>query len=240
MNINSWSLILLLAFLLNTPILSAQEQPFPPGIYFSSESLQTKTPDFTLEEVRVKEGKSSKFRLFPEVDFWGQAKDTRENYLNSIYIEHITYLDSLNERRKLNISKVRAIAVESGVFFRIHATYSKKSAAAKRRALRKRKVNMFVRAHKLGQLCHITEEKVSSSSFIGGDNFKNSDKSNSSYSANQYIYSIPQGKLRRFDLESMEKALADDTKLLAHFKTNKDRKDQLFLYVLKYNERNKL
>ncbi|MEM1322665.1 MAG: hypothetical protein AAGG75_20540 [Bacteroidota bacterium] len=239
MSIKSGSIALLLALLFPFS-LKAQGHPFPPGLYCSAESLQEKKPDFTFDEVEIDEGKNYEFNLLlHNSNLIGQSTNVREDYLNSVYIERVMLRDSVAGPQKLDISKIKAVATKESLFFRINAALIKRKAFDLRRFTGK-KANMFVRAQKIGQLCHITQESIQSSSAMDNRPARAKSRSRDRYSANQFIYSIPQGRLRPYGPTAMELAIADDEKLLAHFKKNEDKKNQLFLYLLKYNERNKL
>ncbi|MEM9918331.1 MAG: hypothetical protein AAF990_09570 [Bacteroidota bacterium] len=201
----------------------AQKRLLKPGLYLSEEALVNDQPDLTLEEVELKQGKTTKRNLYSGgMDANSMGLRRSKDFLNSIKIRRIKQLDTLGDASiDVPVESVIAISTETGTYFRIGE-------------------NLFCKAGLIGPLCHITKEKLKAQRYVQRS-YRDQDTKEGKvkYKSTQYLYKLKTGELLPFDKEGVFKLIGDDKKLLAHYLKNTKKEEQLYLYVLKYNERNK-
>jgi len=196
----------------------SQRSHFDSGLFLSVEAIKNNTPDYTLEEVLIKEGKTKKRKLLSSAwMFNGAPTEEYQDHLHSVFVKKITKVDHSGENISIPIDGVIAIANENGIYFNVD--------------------KLFVKAGVVGAICHIPLQQINTAKYIDRPVDRKVDKVK--YQTEQYLYKIETGELQPFDEVNIEKLIKDDHKLLDHFLKNTNRVDQLYLYVLKYNERNK-
>ena len=207
-----YRILFLLIFLLQADESFSQKSHFNPGVFLSAKSLNNNVPDYGLEEVIIKEGrtKKRKVKVIPLLAFGPVSGDQFEDYLSTVVVKKITRIDSLGKKHSIKLEKVIAIANDAGIYFRVD--------------------ELFVKAGVVGPLCHIPLQEINTAKY----------RAKAKFQTYQYLYKVKSGDLVSFDQENLEILIEDDEKLLDHFSQNINRGDQLYQYVLKYNERNKI
>ncbi len=198
--------------------LASQADAYPAGLYLSPTSIQNKTPDYSLEEVSIKEGKVNKTNFFA-YNWWGVRVNEKKELINCVKVKKISKTDAKGKKILLPLSGVIAIATAEDLYFNVN--------------------DLFVKAQITGALCHITLEEIKTTN-NGEISFDqpSSLASKTKFNAKQFLYKTQSGELLEMNSENLEQLILDDQKLTDHFQNNENQEDQLFLYLLKYNERN--
>lgn len=201
----------------------AQPIQFNTGIFLSAESIENNQPDYTLEELVIKEGKTKRSKFFQQsTASWFVPTQEQSDQIHSVNVKRITRRDSTGEKVNIPVRSVLAIANEMGIYFKIK--------------------KMFVKAGIEGSICHIPIEKITSMRYSDRtyDYQDERQADRVKHSAKQFLYKINMGTLEPFNTQSLEVMIADDKELYAHFLKNEKRAEQLYLYLKKYNDRHPL